>query len=187
VPIQILWVNLVTDGLPAMALGVDPPEADTMYQRPRHKHENIFGRGLGWKIISRGFLIGGMTLLSFWLTLRENPDDLVHAQTVAFVTLVMAQLIHVFDCRSQYSVFHRNIFENKFLVWAVLSSVLLVLGVVYIDALQPIFKTTDLSFRDWALILVAAGVPTFVAGIGGALRSGRPRSTAERSMRAVRS
>jgi P-type Ca2+ transporter type 2C len=188
VPIQILWVNLVTDGLPAMALGVDPPEADTMYQRPRHKQENIFGRGLGWKIISRGFLIGGMTLLSFWLTLRENANDLAHAQTVAFVTLVMAQLIHVFDCRSQYSVFHRNIFENKYLVWAVLSSVLLVLGVVYIDALQPVFKTTDLSFRDWALILVAAGVPTFVAGIGGALRSGRPRGTAERSsMRAVRS
>jgi Ca2+-transporting ATPase len=188
VPIQILWVNLVTDGLPAMALGVDQAEADTMYQHPRNKAENIFGRGLGWKIISRGFLIGAMTLLAFWLTLRENPNDLVHAQTVAFVTLVMAQLIHVFDCRSQYSVFHRNVFENKYLVWAVISSLVLVLGVVYIDTLQPIFKTTDLSIRDWALILVTSGVPTFVAGIGGVLASGRPRRGKQKrsSMRTVR-
>ena len=189
VPIQILWVNLVTDGLPAMALGVDPAEKDTMYQRPRNKNENIFSRGLGWKIISRGFLIGVMTLLAFWLTLRENPNDLVHAQTVAFVTLVMAQLIHVFDCRSQYSVFHRNVFENKYLVWAVVSSLIMVLGVVYMDALQPIFKTTDLNFRDWALILVTAGVPTFVAGIGGVLFGGRQHSGQKRgtSMRTVRS
>jgi len=188
VPIQILWVNLVTDGLPAMALGVDQAEKDTMYQHPRNKSENIFSRGLGWKIISRGFLIGAMTLLAFWLTLRENPNDLVHAQTVAFVTLVMAQLIHVFDCRSQYSVFHRNVFENKYLVWAVISSLVLVLGVVYIDALQPIFKTTDLNFRDWALILVTSGIPTFVAGIGGVLTSGRPRASKQKrsSMRTVR-
>lgn len=171
VPIQILWVNLVTDGLPAMALGVDQAEADTMYQRPRRRDENIFARGLGWKIISRGFLIGAMTLAAFWLTLRENPNDLVHAQTVAFATLVIAQLIHVFDCRSEHSVFHRNPFENSYLVLAVLSSLLLMLAVIYLDQLQPIFKTTDLSFRDWSLIAVAGGIPTFVAGIGGAMRS----------------
>nr|WP_035287486.1 calcium-translocating P-type ATPase, SERCA-type [Brevibacillus massiliensis] len=171
VPIQILWVNLVTDGLPAMALGIDPAERDTMYHQPRSKHENIFGRRLGWKIISRGFLIGVMTLVAFWLTLNEDSSNLTHAQTVAFTTLVMAQLIHVFDCRSEHSVFHRNPFENRYLVWAVLSSLALVLCVIYIDLLQPIFKTMPLSFRDWALVLVAAGVPTFVAGIGGALRS----------------
>jgi Ca2+-transporting ATPase len=171
VPIQILWVNLVTDGLPAMALGVDQAEAYTMFQRPRRRDENIFARGLGWKIISRGFLIGGMTLAAFWLTLRENPNDLVHAQTVAFATLVVAQLIHVFDCRSEHSVFHRNPFENRYLVMAVLSSLLLMMAVIYLDQLQPIFKTTDISFRDWSLILVAGGIPTFVAGIGGALRS----------------
>jgi len=185
VPIQILWVNLVTDGLPAMALGVDPAEADTMHQKPRSKQENIFGRGLGWKIISRGFLIGAMTLAAFWLTLKEDPSNLVHAQTVAFVTLVMAQLIHVFDCRSQYSVFHRNVFENMYLVWAVISSLVLVLGVVYIDKLQPIFKTTDLSLRDWSLILVAAGIPTFVAGIGGVLHSGRAGSARNRRLGAA--
>ncbi|QOT01427.1 calcium-translocating P-type ATPase, SERCA-type [Brevibacterium sp. JNUCC-42] len=174
-PIQILWVNLVTDGLPAMALGIDPSEGDTMRHKPRNKHENIFGRGLGWKIISRGLLIGLMTLGAFVLAYQENPNDLTHAHTVAFATLVMAQLIHVFDCRSERSVFHRNPFSNKFLVWAVLSSLALMLVVIYWDVMQPIFKTTSLSLRDWALIFVAAGIPTFVAGMGGVLRSSQPK------------
>ena len=165
VPIQILWVNLVTDGLPAMALGVDPQEGDTMKRRPRDRRENVFVRGLGWKILSRGLLIGVCTLAAFWLTYQQNPDDLVRAQTVAFSTLVIAQLIHVFDCRSEISVFHRNMFENMYLVWAVISSLLLLLVVIYYEPLQPIFRTTMIGFREWCLILVAAGIPTFVAGI----------------------
>ncbi|RIX49939.1 calcium-translocating P-type ATPase, SERCA-type [Paenibacillus nanensis] len=172
VPIQILWVNLVTDGLPAMALGVDQAESDLMQQKPRPAKENIFARRLGWKIISRGVLIGVCTLGAFWIALREGGDDpqaLVHAQTVAFATLVMAQLIHVFDCRSSRSIFHRNPLQNKYLVLAVLSSLLLMVGVLYIEALQPIFKTVPLGFRDWCLVFVAAGIPTFVMGIGSVL------------------
>ncbi|GGF85198.1 calcium-translocating P-type ATPase, SERCA-type [Paenibacillus albidus] len=169
VPIQILWVNLVTDGLPAMALGVDQPEKDLMEHKPRGAKENIFARRLGWKIISRGFLIGLCTLGAFWLTLRiapENPAQLIRAQSVAFATLVMAQLIHVFDCRSSRSVFHRNPFQNKYLVLAVLSSVVLMVAVMYLPLLQPVFKTVPLSFREWCLVLVAAGIPTFVMGAG---------------------
>ncbi|AZN42084.1 calcium-translocating P-type ATPase, SERCA-type [Paenibacillus albus] len=172
VPIQILWVNLVTDGLPAMALGVDQSEKDLMQQKPRSAKENIFARRLGWKIISRGILIGVCTLGAFWITLQiapKDPGNLVHAQTVAFATLVMAQLIHVFDCRSSRSIFHRNMLQNKYLLFAVLSSVLLMLGVLYIDALQPIFKTVPLGFRDWCLVIVAAGIPTFLMGIGSVL------------------
>ncbi|MNM14753.1 Calcium-transporting ATPase [compost metagenome] len=169
VPIQILWVNLVTDGLPAMALGVDQPEKDLMEHKPRGAKENIFARRLGWKIVSRGLLIGLCTLAAFWLTLRSAPNDpaqLVQAQSVAFATLVMAQLIHVFDCRSSRSVFHRNPFQNRALVLAVLSSVLLMVAVMYIPTLQPVFKTVPLGFRDWALTIVAAGIPTFVMGAG---------------------
>lgn len=166
VPIQILWVNLVTDGLPAMALGVDPAEGNLMQRPPRGSKENIFARRLGWKIISRGFLIGLCTLGAFWLTYQQNPDDLLKAQTVAFATLVMAQLIHVFDCRSDRSIFHRNPMENKLLVAAVLSSLILMVGVIYISALQPIFKTVNLGVRDWILVLVAAGIPTFFLGLG---------------------
>lgn len=168
-PIQILWVNLVTDGLPAMALGVDQPEKDLMEHKPRGAKENIFARRLGWKIISRGFLIGICTLAAFWLTLRVAPDQpgqLLKAQSVAFATLVMAQLFHVFDCRSSRSVFHRNPFQNKYLVLAVLSSILLMLGVFYIEPLQPIFKTVPLGLREWAITLVAAGIPTFLMGAG---------------------
>lgn len=169
VPIQILWVNLVTDGLPAMALGVDQAEDDLMQQKPRSARENIFARRLGWKIVSRGIMIGLCTLGVFWLTL-ETTDNLKQAQTVAFATLVMAQLIHVFDCRSSRSIFHRNLLENKALVVAVLSSVALMLAVLYWEPLQPIFKTVDLGLRDWALVMVAAAIPSLLFGVGSVLK-----------------
>ncbi|RXY99325.1 calcium-translocating P-type ATPase, SERCA-type [Fictibacillus sp. S7] len=161
VPIQILWVNLVTDGLPAMALGIDPAEDNVMKRAPRKPNEGVFSRGLGWKIISRGFMIGAVTILAFWTALNEHPDQLMKAQTVAFCTLVMAQLIHVFDCRSERSVLHRNPFGNMALVLAVLSSVALLLVVMYIGPLQGIFHTVPLSFRDWLLVMGMAAIPTF--------------------------
>jgi Ca2+-transporting ATPase len=169
VPIQILWVNLVTDGLPAMALGVDQPEKDLMEHKPRGAKENIFARRLGWKIVSRGVLIGLCTLGAFWLTLQaapDNPGQLIKAQSVAFATLVLAQLIHVFDCRSSRSIFHRNPLQNKYLVLAVISSVVLMLVVMYVEPLQPIFKTVPLGLREWAICIVAAGIPTFLMGAG---------------------
>lgn len=182
-PIQILWVNLVTDGLPAMALGVDQAENDLMTQKPRSARESIFARRLGWKIVSRGILIGVCTLGAFWITLRSAPEGaagLALAQTVAFVTLVMAQLIHVFDCRSSRSIFHRNILQNKYLVLAVLSSLGLMLAVLYVPALQPIFKTVPIGLREWCLSLVAAGIPTFVMGIGSVLGSSKKRKPKSR-------
>jgi Ca2+-transporting ATPase len=178
VPIQILWVNLVTDGLPAMALGVDQAESDLMQHKPRSAKENIFARRLGWKIISRGILIGVCTLGAFIIALRAgagHPQQLIHAQTVAFATLVMAQLIHVFDCRSSRSIFHRKLLENKFLVLAVLSSLVLMLAVLYVEPLQPVFKTVPLDLRDWALVLVAAGIPTFAMGIGSVLGTSKQK------------
>jgi len=178
VPIQILWVNLVTDGLPAMALGVDPAEKDLMQQRPRSARENIFARRLGWKIISRGVLIGVCTLGAFWISLKMNGSHgqgLVRAQSVAFATLVMAQLIHVFDCRSSRSIFHRNPLQNKYLVLAVLSSTVLMLAVMYVTPLQPIFKTVPLGLRDWVLSLIAAGIPTFLMGFGSVMQKPKKR------------
>jgi len=180
VPIQILWVNLVTDGLPAMALGVDQAEKDLMQQRPRSARENIFARRLGWKIISRGVLIGICTLAAFWITLRGNGGNLAHAQTVAFATLVLAQLIHVFDCRSSRSIFHRNMLQNRYLVLAVISSLALMFAVMYVPELQPIFKTVPIGLRDWALTFVAAGIPTFAMGIGSVLSSNRRRGPGSR-------
>lgn len=164
VPVQILWVNLVTDGLPAMALGLDKPEGNVMQRAPRNPREGVFARGLGFKIITRGILIGMVTLAAFMVTYHNNPDHLVHGQTVAFTTLVMAQLIHVFDCRSEDSVFSRNPFENIYLIWAVLSSILLLLIVIYLEPLQPIFHTTFLGLHDWLLIIFLSALPTVLFG-----------------------
>lgn len=162
VPIQILWVNLVTDGLPAMALGLDQPEGNLMKHGPRHPKEGVFARGLGWKIISRGFLIGIATLAAFWVVYHRDPNNLGYAQTIAFATLVMAQLIHVFDCRSERSIFHRNPFQNMYLVWAVISSILLMLVVIYYPPLQPVFKTYAITPRDWLLVIGMSAIPTFL-------------------------
>ncbi|AZB44838.1 calcium-translocating P-type ATPase, SERCA-type [Bacillus sp. FJAT-42376] len=162
VPIQILWVNLVTDGLPAMALGLDQPEGNLMSRKPRHPKEGVFARSLGWKVISRGFLIGAATLAAFMFIYNRDPENLAYAQTVAFSTLVMAQLIHVFDCRSEKSIFDRNPFENLYLLGAVASSILLMLVVIYYPPLQPIFKTVPVVPRDWILIMGMASLPTFL-------------------------
>lgn len=164
VPVQILWVNLVTDGLPAMALGLDQPEEDVMRRGPREPKEGIFARGLGFKIISRGIMIGAVSLVAFMLAYQGNPENLTYGRTVAFTTLVLAQLIHVFDCRSEESVFARNPFQNMYLVWAVLSSLLLLLVVIYWEPLQPIFHTSYLSVRDWLLIIGLSALPTVLFG-----------------------
>lgn len=162
VPIQILWVNLVTDGLPAMALGLDRPEDDVMKRNPRSPKEGVFSRGLGWKVVSRGFLIGLVTLFAFMIVYRQHPDELIYAQTVAFATLVMAQLIHVFDCRSEKSILSRNPFGNPYLVWAVISSLVLMLIVIYFPGLQSIFHTVPIELRDWLLIMGLSSIPTFL-------------------------
>lgn len=161
VPIQILWVNLVTDGLPAMALGMDAPEKDVMQRAPRPVREGIFARGLGWKIVSRGFLIGVVTLSAF-LLVYHHSGHLVRAQTAAFATLVLAQLIHVFDCRAERSVFSRNPFGNRSLILAVLSSVFLLIVVIEYPPLRPIFHTIPLHFKEWMAVILFAAVPTFI-------------------------
>lgn len=165
VPIQILWVNLVTDGFPAMALAVDPAEENTMNRPPRGNKESVFARGVGWKIISRGLLIGICSLAAFWVSYLETPDNLVRAQTIAFATLVFAQLIYVFDCRSTGTIFQRSPFSNIPLIIAVLSSVAMLLVAIYYEPLQPIFHTVFLGLRDWVLILVTSSLPVLMAGV----------------------
>ncbi|WDL97421.1 calcium-translocating P-type ATPase, SERCA-type [Alicyclobacillus sp. ALC3] len=182
-PIQILWVNLVTDGLPAIALGVDPAESDIMNRPPRPVTEGIFARGLSTKIMSRGVLIGFVTLAVFYWSLKLNPGsigDLGKAQTMAYATLTMAQLILVFDCRSvDGGIFKRNFFENKWLLLAVASSVALFLLTLYVPSLAAAFKTVQLGGRDWLIVLVAAAVPTFALSLRRAGRNAiRPHPSA---------
>jgi Ca2+-transporting ATPase len=164
VPVQILWVNLVTDGLPALALGMDKAEDNVMKQKPRNPKEGVFARGLGYKIISRGILIGIVTLIGFVTAYHNSPENLVYAQTIAFATLVLAQLIHVFDCRNEHSIFDRHPFGNIYLVLAVISSILLLLVVIYWAPLQPVFHTTALGLSDWIFIGTLAAIPSVIFG-----------------------
>ena len=157
-PIQILFVNLATDGLPAIALGVDPPDKDIMMQQPRQKGESIFARGLWSKIVIRGCLIGICTLLSF-MTGRLYGMDLATCRTLALITLVMSQLLHVFECRSErHSIFEIKVFSNPYLVGAVLVSISMVLAILYIPFLANVFNTIPLGLGQWAIVLFYSGV-----------------------------
>ncbi|MCI6692695.1 MULTISPECIES: calcium-translocating P-type ATPase, SERCA-type [unclassified Clostridium] len=157
-PIQILFVNLATDGLPAIALGVDPPDKDIMMQQPREKGESIFARGLWSKIVIRGCLIGICTLLSF-MTGRLYGMDLATCRTIALITLVMSQLLHVFECRSErHSIFEIKVFSNPYLVGAVLVSISMVLAILYIPFLSNVFNTIALTIGQWAIVLFYSGV-----------------------------
>lgn len=164
-PIQILWVNLVTDGLPAMALGVDNPDPDLMHRPPRHPRESVFAHGLAWKIAGRGVQIG-LSSLGLFVAGWVLYSDLAMARTMAFTTLVFCQLFHVFECKSErYSPFEVGFFSNQFLVMAVLVSVCMQLAVLYLPSLQVVFKTVPLDWFQWFLILVVSGWRTGLAGL----------------------
>ena len=157
-PIQILFVNLATDGLPALALGVDPPDKDIMRQSPREKNEGIFARGLWEKIIVRGSLIGVCTLLSF-MSGRYYGMDLATCRTITMCTLVMSQLLHVFECRSErHSIFEINIFSNIYLLGAVLVSMTMICCILYIPFLSGIFNTVALNLGQWLLVIFFSGI-----------------------------
>ncbi|OVE70696.1 ATPase [Clostridium diolis] len=164
-PIQILLVNLATDGLPAIALGVDPPEQDIMRQSPREKKESIFARGLVEKIVIRGTLIGLCTLLSFMVG-RYYKMDLETCRTLALCTLILSQLIHVFECRSErYSIFQIKLFTNPYLVGAVLISISLMCSVLYVPFLQNVFHTVALSLNQWLIVLFFSGIIAFINSV----------------------
>lgn len=161
-PIQILFVNLATDGLPALALGVDPPDMDIMRQSPREKKESIFSRGLTEKIGIRGALIGICTLLSFMVA-RYYRMDLNTCRTISLATLVMSQLFHVFECRSEgHSIFEIKIFTNLYLVGAVSISIAMLCGILYSPFLRGVFHTVPLMFNQWLIVLFFSGIIAFI-------------------------
>ncbi|MDE6666508.1 MAG: cation-translocating P-type ATPase [Ruminococcus sp.] len=163
-PVQILLVNLVTDGLPAIALGLEPPESDIMTKPPRKSTEGFFSDGLMTKIIFRGVFIGLSTLASFAVTMRTG-GSLEAGRTAALITLVMSQLIHVFECKSETkSIFRINIFSNIKLVLAVLVSFGALAAAVAVPQLQTVFETVTLTSRQ---LLIALGFSAAIPVISG--------------------
>lgn len=164
-PIQILFVNLATDGLPAIALGVDPPDQDIMTQRPREKDESIFARGLKEKIIIRGCLIGVCTVFAF-LCGKYYGMNLQTCRTLALCTLIMSQLFHVFECRSEnHSIFQMKLFTNLYLFGAVLVSVTMLLLIIYIPFLQGVFHTVPLNIAQWCIVIFFSGFIAFINSV----------------------
>jgi len=158
-PLQILWINLVTDGLPGLALSQEPAERNVMKRPPRAPNENLFDRRMVIDILWVGILIGVMSLLSGYLTFKQ---DSAVWHTMVFTTLTMAQMGQALAVRSERDLlFEIGFFSNKQLIGAVLLTVLLQLGVIYLPFMQRIFETTALSFGNLVLS-VALGAVVFV-------------------------
>lgn len=152
-PIQILLINLVTDGLPAIALGLDPPDSDVMSKKPRRTSDSIFSDGLLTVIIFRGFLIG-LTTLAVFVSFLKSTGSLEFARTGAFVTLVLTQLIHVFECKSEEkSLFQINFFNNWKLIFAVAASAFVLYLTVFHPVARVIFRTVALNGQQLLTIL----------------------------------
>ena len=161
VAIQILWINLVTDGLPALALGMEPAEPGIMNRKPRRKEQGIFSAGMKRTIFIEGFLIGSFTLLAFIIGLNFG-GDLSQARTMAFATLSLSQLFHVFNFRSiKESIFKHGTVPNYSLIAAVALSAGVQLIVMFAPLLQNIFKVVPLDPLHWFYIVVlsAATIP----------------------------
>ncbi len=160
--IQILWVNLVTDGLPALAMGVDPPDPDVMTRHPRDPNEPILTRKSILFIIYSAVIIAAGTLLLFFLYMSTDliagqlpsEDIQTRARTVAFTMLIMFQMIMALNIRKEeHSLLGEEFFRNPYLLLAIASSLILHILIVYIPFFQPFFDTTALQLSDWAVII----------------------------------
>ena len=151
-PIQILWVNLVTDGLPGIALGVDPVTDDIMNRKPVPADRGLFYGRMPFLILFRGLLIGLCTLGVF-ASIQYTTQNTELARTAAFMTLVMTQIVHSFECRSETkSLLQSGIRDNLWLLAAGALSILMMLAVIYIPALQTVFRTVPLEIEQMAVV-----------------------------------
>ncbi len=152
-PIHILWINLVTDGFPALALAVDPKDPDVMKRPPRDPHARLLDRERFLAVCLQGTVMAAATLAAFGITLSILKDDLPFARTMTFTVLVLVQLLHAFSCRhDRYSLFQIGVTTNRVLVGAVLVSAFLQAGVLLSPWGQEIFKVVPLRADEWWLM-----------------------------------
>jgi Ca2+-transporting ATPase len=155
-PIQILWINIIMDGPPAQSLGVEPLDRDVMKRNPRNPKEAIINRNMVLNIISNAAIMVIGTLAIFIWEIRAG-SDLNRAVTMAFTVFVMFQMFNALNCRSEdKSLFKLGLFSNRYVILAVLGSVLMQLGVIYVGALQFIFKTVALAPIDLVIVTAVA-------------------------------
>lgn len=166
IAIQILWVNLATDGLPALALSVDPPDPDLMSRRPRRRGESIFSRPVIGFLAGAGTWTALVSLLVFLWALSSGRS-LIESQCMCFVTLILIQFFNAVNCRSEkHSIFRIGLLSNKWLLLAIAVSLSMTVMLVYVPFLQEVFHTYALSAVDWGIAVVSASSILVVVEIG---------------------
>jgi P-type Ca2+ transporter type 2C len=161
--IQLLWLNLVTDGAPALALGTEKGDPDIMRQAPRPPKEPIINKYMRTGIVFQTIAITAVTLIAFWIG-RQDPVHHLYASTMAFVTLSVSELMRAFTARSEYfPLLKIGVFTNKWMNWAVLASLALILAVVYVPFLASVFGNEPLGWAQWLEIIPLLLIPSIVA------------------------
>ena len=179
-PVQLLWLNLVTDSLPALALGMEPVEKTAMTQPPRGKEEPLFSQAFSRRLAWQGALVGGITLLAYGLGFHLTGTFAV-ANTMAFATLTFSQLFHAFDVRSETTpLFRLGVLSNKAMNKAFLAGAALQAAVLLAPPLQGAFSVVPLALEQWGMVLALALTPLVVCEAAKLLRpKGRKKSPAE--------
>lgn len=168
-PILILWVNLVTDSLPALALSMDPPQKDIMTRKPRDPKKGFFSKGMIWRIVYQGSTIGIISLVAYFIGLNDGGQVL--GQTMAFAVLAFSQLFHVRNLHSnKLSSFRTSLVSNKHLVLGILASTLLMLIVLLIPVLRRVFGVVEMDGIHWLYVMGLSIVPIVVVEIVKALK-----------------
>ena len=155
--IQLLWINLVTDSLPAIAIGLEPPEKDIMERKPTDSKKGIFADGLWSKIILEGIMIGMLTLITFSIGNKYYGVEV--GRTMAFISMGLLELVHSFNIKSEKSIFKVGILENKFLIGSFVLGFFVQTIVVCIPALANIFNVTNLTKTQWLITLGISILP----------------------------
>ena len=158
--IQLLWINLITDSLPAIALGLEPPEKKIMNKKPRDSKKGIFSDGLWEKILVEGTMIGMLTLLAFMIGNKLYNIEI--ARSMAFISLGMLELVHSFNVKSDESIFTSGLFENKYLIGAFILGIILQILVVMIPGIANIFKLVPLSGMQWIYCIGISILPIVI-------------------------
>lgn len=161
--IQLLWINLVTDSLPAIALGLEPADANIMNRKPVDSKKGIFADGMWSKIFIEGTMIGMLTLFAF--SIGNNLYGLEVGRTMAFVSLGMLELVHCFNIKSEESIFKVGIFENKYLIGAFILGILMQVVVVIVPQIAEIFKLVSLNKEQWLYTILISIVPLVIVEI----------------------
>lgn len=158
--IQLLWINLITDSLPAIALGLEEPERNIMDEKPRNSKKSLFADGLWGRILVEGLMIGILNLFAF--TLGTKLYSLEVGRTMAFVTLGLLELVHSFNIRTEESIFRSGVFQNKFLVLAFLGGAFLQTVVVVVPQFANVFNLVALTGKQWMYSIGISLLPVLV-------------------------